>query len=150
MVPGNYDPLFEDYVGRHAHGYDDVTAMNNIKVFGCDWDTFESLDAVDFVKQSLAQQTDAIMEESNYYKDEALLCYNAHHNPDAKTGCSDYLSDEKVIGSKQVPKKNQVFLCHMCPYTQTYVMAEIRHKNKLYTDTEKYMQAKRHGISNTH
>ena len=142
MVP-EYDPLFEDYVGRHAHGYDDVTAMNNIKVFNCDWDTFESLDAVDFVKQALAEQTDALLEESNYYKDEALKCYNQHGNPDNHSGCSDFMSDDKVIGTKKVAKEHRVYLCHMCPYMQTYVMAEIRHKNKLYTDPEKYMRVKR-------
>jgi hypothetical protein len=142
MVP-EYDPLMEDVVARHTHGQDDVTAMSAIKVFNCDWDTYESLDAVDFVKKALAQQTDQLMEESDHYKDGALRCYNQHGNPDAKTGCSDYMSDEKVIGSKQIPPKNRVYLCHMCPYTQTYVMAEIRKKADLYTDPMKYEKVKR-------
>lgn len=142
MVP-EHDPLMEDYVGRHQHGIDDVTSMSNIKVYTCDWDTFNSMDAVDFVKKALAEQTDALMEETNYYKEGALACYNQHGNPDTKTGCSDYMTDAKCIGSKQVPEKHRVYLCHMCPYQQTYVMAEIRHRNQLYTDPEKYMKAKR-------
>lgn len=142
MVP-EYDPLMEDYVGRHGHGYDDVSAMSNIKVFGCDWDTFESLDAVDFVKKSLAEQTDVLMEESNYYKDEALACYNAHNNPDLKKGCIDFMTDEKAIGSSKIPKKDRVYLCSMCPYTQTYIATEMRHKADLYNNPEKFMKAKR-------
>ena len=142
MVP-EYDPIMEDYVGRHSHNLPDTMVIDNIKVWVCDQDTYDSLDAVEFVKEALAKQTDEMMTEVNYYKDEALKCYNAHKNPDTKTGCVDFLDDSKIIGSKQVPPKNRVYLCHMCPYMQTYVATEMRHKADLYKNPQKYLAAQR-------
>lgn len=142
MVP-EYDPIMEDYVGRHSHGLPDTMVIDNIKVWACDQDTYDSLDAVEFVKEALAKQTDEMMTEVNYYKDEALACYNRHNNPDLQDGCVDFLDDSKILGSKRVDPRHRVYLCHMCPYMQTYVAVEMRHKADLYNNPHKFMRAQK-------
>ncbi len=142
MVP-EFDPILEDLVGRHSHGLPDTRVIDNIKVWVCDQKTYDGMDAAQFVKDQLQRATDELMEEVNYYKDGALACYNEHHNPDLKKGCIDFLDESKIIGSKQVPPNSRVYLCHMCPYMQTYVAMEMRWKAELYTNPRKFMEKQR-------
>ena len=134
MVP-MHDPLLEDFVGRHKHNMPD-TAIDSIKVWSVDQETWDSMDVMDTIKREMQENHNIIVEESNYYKDEATKCYNAHNNPDVKKGCVDFMDDSKIIGSKNVHPKARVYLCHMCPYMQTYIASEMRHKAGLY-DPEK-------------
>ena len=131
MVP-MYDPLMEDFVGRHGHDMADTDALSFIKVWQSDDETWQNMDVVQKIKTELAEQQDMFMEEVNGYKDDALRCYNAHKNPDMKVGCRDFLDDSKVIGRTDIPKKHRAYLCHMCPYMQTYVAQEARHRAGLY------------------
>lgn len=128
MVP-EYDPVLEDFVGRHGHGLPD-TAVGSIKVFPVTQETWERMDVVTEVKKELASLTDMIFTESEHYKTEALKCYNEHHNP--KGGCIDYCDDSKVIGSSRMPKKHRAYLCYMCPVAQSFVATEIRAKKGYY------------------
>lgn len=131
MVP-MYDPVMEDFVGRHGHNMADTDALSFIKVWQSDDETWQNMDVVQQIKAELADQQNLIVEESTYYKDEALKCYNAHKNPDISTGCRDFLDDSKTIGRTDVPKKHRIFLCHMCPFMQAHVATEARHKAGLY------------------
>ena len=131
MVP-EYDPVMEDFVARHRHDRPDTESLEYIKVWQTDQATWERMDVVSEIKKELAEQQNLMVEESNHYRDEAVRCYNAHNNPDTKVGCRDFLDDSKRIGRGDIPKKHQIFLCHMCPYMQTYVAQEVRWKNKLY------------------
>jgi hypothetical protein len=128
MVP-EFDPVLEDFVGRHEHGLDDVSGMQAIKVFPVDPDTWEKMDVVTELKKELQQVTGEFFEESKYYLEEAIKCYNEHHNP--VDSCPDYLSDAKKIGPKVSPKY-QIFLCHLCPYTHSFVNVELRKKKGWY------------------
>jgi hypothetical protein len=131
LVP-EFDPVLEDFVGRHKHDLSDVDGMQAIKVFPVDPATWEKMDVVSQLKQELLQVTGEFYEESDHYRTEALKCYNAHGNP-ALPGkaCADYCEDSRRIGPK-VPPKYQTYLCHVCPYMQTYVAQEMRHKAGLY------------------
>jgi hypothetical protein len=137
------DPLLEDFVARHGHGLSDVRGLDEIKIWACDQATYDALDATQFVKDQLQSATDELMTEVNFYKDEALACYNQHGNPDLKKGCIDFLDDSKIIGSKKVPPNARVYKCHMCPYMQTYIAVEMRHKEDLYRNPQKYMAKQR-------
>jgi hypothetical protein len=134
MVP-MHDPLLEDFVGRHQHGLAD-TDIDSIKVWSVDQETWDSMDVIDNIKRELQENQNIIVEESNYYKDEATKCYNRHGNPDVKKGCPDFLDEHMRIGSGKVHPKARVYLCHMCPYMQTYVMQEVRGKAGLYDKPE--------------
>lgn len=137
MVP-EYDPILEDVVGRHKHGRPDSDFDDFFKVMPVSQETYERMDVVTEVKKELGSLTDKIWEESTYYKDEALKCYNAHGNPTLPgSGCIDYCSDEKQIGPTTKKKKHQTYLCHMCPYMQTYVAQEMRDKAGLYVPPPK-------------
>jgi len=128
MVP-EFDPVLEDFVGRHTHGLDDVSGMQAITVFPVDPATWEKVDVVAELKKELQQITGEFYEESEYYREEALKCYNAHHNPVDK--CSDLYSEAKTIGPKVAPKY-QVYLCHMCPFVHSVVNVELRRKKGWY------------------
>ena len=131
MVP-EYDPILEDFVGRHGHNRPDTDVMGFIKLFPVDQATYDKLDVVTELKKELNEQTGLLFEEATYYKDEAIKCYNEHKNPSIPGNqCIDFLSDGKQIGPT-VPKKYQTYLCHMCPYMQTYVAQEMRSKAGLY------------------
>lgn len=140
MVP-MHDPLLEDFVGRHKHNMPD-TSIDSIKVWVVDQATWDTMDVMENIKRELQENQNIIVEESNYYKDEATKCYNRHNNPDQKTGCVDFLDESKIIGSKKVHPKARVYLCHMCPFMQTYVAAEMRSKAGLY-DADKGAKATR-------
>jgi hypothetical protein len=127
MVP-EFDPVLEDFVGRHGHGLDDVSGMQAIKVFPVDPKTWEKMDVVTELKKELQQVTGEFYEESKFYLEEAIKCYNQHHNP---TECPDYLDESKTIGPK-VPPKYQTYLCHMCPIQHGYVSVELRKKKGWY------------------
>lgn len=127
MVP-EFDPILEDFVGRHEHGINDVSSMQAIQVFPVDQATYDKVDVVAELKTELSKITTEFFEESNYYREEALKCYNAHGNPDPS--CPDYLSKSKRIGP-QVPPKYQIFLCHMCPI-QSIINVELRDKKGWY------------------
>lgn len=132
MVP-EYDPLMDDFVERHTHGRPDTDAIDYIKSFNVDQATYERVDVVTAIKKELSKATGEQFAESEHYKEGALQCYNAHGNPDAKKRCPDLFSDEKRIGrSKGVPKKHQMYLCHMCPFVQSEVVTMLRDRAKLY------------------
>jgi len=131
MVP-MYDPLMEDFVGRHGHDRPDTDSFQYIKVWITDDKTWQSMDVVQKIKTELADQQNAFMEEATGYKDDALKCYNAHKNPDINTGCRDFLHESKTIGRKDIPPKHRAYLCHMCPFMQASVATEARHKAGLY------------------
>jgi hypothetical protein len=131
MVP-EYDPIMEDFTARHGHGRSDVEGMQFIKVWVTDWHTYHTMDPVMELKKELARQTGEFFEESMYYRDEAVKCYNEHHNPTIETGCIDYLAEEKRLGSSMVPNKYRTYLCHMCPYQQAYVNVELRRRKGWY------------------
>lgn len=126
MVP-KFDPLMEDFVGRHGHGRPD-SDMGYIKVFPVDWKTWNNLDVVTEIKRELTAQQGGFWEEVDHYKTGALQCYNAHGNP---TNCIDLYDDSKRIGPR-APKKFQIYLCHMCPMVQATVAEKMRHKAGLY------------------
>lgn len=127
-----YDPLMEDFTYRHQHGKEPIEVMNAIKVWETDMKTFLMMDMVETVKVNLAEQQNAQVTEANYYKDEALKCYNAHGNPDLKDGCRDFRDDSKRIGSKADNPEHQMHICHMCPYAQTYIAQELRWRAGAY------------------
>lgn len=133
MVP-EHDPLLEDAVARHTHGYPDGVFVKKgiVEVYPVDQATWERLDVVTELKSELNKATGEFYEESSYYRDEALKCYNEHKNPDLKAGCRDFLSDSKRIGPKMANPKHQIYLCHVCPYMQTYLAEEMRHRHGLY------------------
>lgn len=132
MVPA-YDPLMDDFVERHTHDRPDTDSIDYIRSFAVSQSTWERVDVVQAIKKELAEATGEQFAESEHYKNGALQCYNAHGNPDNKSRCVDLFSDEKRIGrSKGVPKKHQMYLCHMCPYVQSYVVGELRNRAKLY------------------
>jgi hypothetical protein len=119
MVP-EYDPVLEDVVGRHGHGMPDTEVMGALKVFPVDQATWEKMDVVTEVKKELAELTGKFFEESDYYKEEALKCYNAHGNP--HLDCPDVLDDAKRIGPRTKHKRHQTYLCHMCLTGDTEVV----------------------------
>jgi hypothetical protein len=132
MVP-EYDPLMDDFVARHTHDRPDTDSIDYIRSFSVDQKTYDRVDVVTEIKKELSQATGEQFAESEHYKEGALQCYNAHGNPDSKKGCPDLFNDEKRIGrSTGVPKKHQMYLCHMCPYVQTYVVQKLRDRAKLY------------------
>ena len=132
MVP-EYDPLMDDFVQRHTHGRPDTDSIDYIKSFSVGQETWEKVDVVTKIKHELSEATGEQFAEAEHYKEGALQCYNAHGNPDLKRRCPDFMSDEKTIGrSTGVPKKHRMYLCHMCPYTQTYVVQTLRDRAKLY------------------
>lgn len=145
MVP-EFDPVLEDFVGRHGHGLDDVSGMQAITVFPVDPKTWEKMDVVTELKKELQQVTGEFYEESKHYLEEALKCYNDHHNPEK---CIDYLDDSKRIGPKVSPKF-QTYLCHMCPVQQSYVNVELRRRKGWYDPkNDKRLQAgKRRSLGN--
>ena len=131
MVP-EYDPILEDFVGRHGHDRPDTDVMGFIKVFPVEQATYDRMDVVTELKKELSDHTGLLFEESTYYKDEAIKCYNNHKNPSIPgRECIDFLDDSKQIGPT-VPKKYQTYLCHMCPYMQSYVAQEMRSRAGLY------------------
>jgi hypothetical protein len=138
MVP-EYDPVLEDVVARHGHSRPDTEVMQFVKVFPVDQSTYEKLDVVTELKRELASLTDKLWEEVEHYKTEALKCYNEHHNP---TSCIDYLDDSKRIGSADMPRKYQSFLCHMCPIQQAYISHEQRKRSGLYDPSSVKVRAK--------
>ena len=127
MVP-EFDPILEDFVARHEHNIDDVGGMQAIQVFPVDQATYDKVDVVSELKTELSKITSEFFEESNFYREEALKCYNNHHNPDPT--CPDYLDPAKRIGPK-VPPKYQIYLCHMCPI-QSIINVDLRHKKGWY------------------
>lgn len=129
LVP-EFDPVLEDVVGRHGHDRPDTEVMQFIKVFPVDQATYEKMDVVTELKKELAEQTGEFFEEATYYRDEAVKCYNQHHNPQGT--CIDYLDDSKRLGSSEIPKQYQTFLCHMCPIQQSYINVELRHRAGYY------------------
>lgn len=132
MVP-EYDPLMDDFVERHTHGRPDTDSIDYIKSYGVSQETWERVDVVTQIKAELSEATGEQFAESEHYKEGALQCYNAHGNPDNKNRCADVFTDEKRIGrSRGIAKKHQMYVCHMCPYVQTYIMQEVRNKAKLY------------------
>lgn len=134
MVP-EVDPLMEEFVGRHQHNQQESDVFHYIHVWSTDWKTYTQMDIAQVVKTKLAEQQGAIVEEATHLKDEALACYNKHKNPDLKDGCKDFRTDAKMIGSTKLAPKDQVYLCDMCPYTQTYIASEMRWKHGLYGNT---------------
>ena len=132
MVP-EYDPLMDDFVERHTHDRPYTDSIDYIRSFSVSQQTWERVDVVQAIKKELAEATGEQFAESEHYKEGALQCYNPHGNPDMKKRCPDLFSDDKRIGrSTGVPKKHQMYLCHMCPYVQSYVAAELRNRAKLY------------------
>ena len=142
MVPA-YDPILEGFVERHQHNLTEQFFVDGrvINVWQVDQHTWDTMDVVTKIKKELADQTQQHFEESDEYRDAATKCYNAHGNPDLSSGCRDFMTDEKRIGAASykiegrvhtVPNNLRVYLCHMCPYFQSYVQVEIRRKQGGY------------------
>jgi hypothetical protein len=146
MVP-LYDPMLEHFVMKHEHDLPDkaVTHGDQIQVVAVDQRTWDSMDMVTKIKTELQQQTGHVYDENTQHREDALKCYNAHGNPDATTGCRDYLDSSKLIGAAtyedeghkiEIPPQFRQYLCFMCPFQQTYVTTEIR-RQKGYYDEQK-------------
>ena len=143
MVPA-FDPVLEDFVERHEHGQDDQTFVNGkaIEVWEVDKKTWDSVDVVQKIKAELHEMTAQWYEDRDTYREGAIECYNQHGNPDLSDGCPDFLSDSKMIGRAryrdddgkphEIPAKFRQYLCHQCPYFQTYVVGEMRQRKGLY------------------
>lgn len=133
IMVAEYDPLMDDFVERHTHSRPDTDSIDYIRSFSVSQETWDRVDVVTQIKAELSEATGEQFAESEHYKNGALQCYNSHGNPDNKRRCADVFSDDKRIGrSTGVPKKHQMYVCHMCPYVQTYVVAELRNRAKLY------------------
>lgn len=147
MVPA-YDPVLEDFVGKHDHGMPDeaVTHKEMIQVWQVDQKTWDAMDVVSQVKANLQRQFSTTYAEVDEYKESALKCYNAHGNPGIETGCRDYLSDEKRIGpatyqgdegqTVTVPPKFRHYLCYLCPFQQTAITVELRRRKGYYDENK--------------
>jgi hypothetical protein len=141
MVPA-YDPVLEDFVGKHAHGYrEDQVVGGLINVWLVDQNTWDTMDVVTKVRTELQKQTGDWYAERNEYQEAAVKCYNDHGNPDLTTGCRDYLDDSKRIGPATyptedgpvtVPPKYRQYMCYVCPFSQAYVNVELRRRKGLY------------------
>ena len=142
MVPA-YDVLLEDFVEKHTHGYDDNKVIGGlIKVWVVDQKTWESIDVVTKVKSEMQTMTGKWYEDRDTYRDGAAQCYNDHGNPTMESKCPDFMDDSKRIGAKEwrddhgnvheIANKFRQYLCYQCPYMQTYIAQEIRHKRGMY------------------
>jgi len=149
MVPA-YDPLLENFVRAHEHHMPEEMFLNGqvINVWQVDQKTWDAVDVVTQIKTELNEQYHRNFEDRDFYRDGAAACYNEHGNPDLTTGCRDFMSDEKMIGQGSykvegnvhtVPPKLRMYLCHMCPYMQSYVQVEIRRRKGGY-DTNKALE----------
>jgi len=144
MVPA-YDPILEDFVEKHSHGYDDNTAIRGlVEVFQIDKRAWDTMDVVTKVQSELQRVTSQHYAEVDEYKEAALKCYNAHGNPDLQDGCRDYMDDSKRIGQAsyddgdghriEIPPHFRQYLCYLCPYQQTYIQVELRRRRGAYDD----------------
>ena len=138
-----YDPVLEDFVEKHTHGYDDDKVIGGlIQVWAVDQQTWDSIDVVTKIKKELQASTNHWYEERDEYREAAIACYNKHGNPDLGTGCPDYLSDDRRIGhgtyktddggNVTVPPKFRQYLCYLCPYQYAYVNVELRRRKGYY------------------
>jgi hypothetical protein len=145
MVPA-FDPMLEAFVVKHDHGLPDqaVTHGQQIEVVGVDQNTWDTMDVVTKIKDELQRTHGQVYDESSEYKDAAIRCYNSHGNPDVDSGCPDYMSDSKLIGTATyddgdghtitIPPPFRQYLCFMCPFQHAYVQVEIRRKRGMYKD----------------
>ena len=142
MVPA-YDPVLEDFVEKHNHGMPDQAVVQGaIQVFQVDQKTWDSIDVVTKIKNELHETTEQWYEDRDTYREGAITCYNEHNNPTTETGCIDFMDDSRRIGqahykdddgkSHAIPRKHQMFLCHLCPYMQSYVTVEMRRRKGYY------------------
>jgi hypothetical protein len=141
MVPA-YDPVLEDFIGKHEHGRDDNQVIGGlIQVYYVDQKTWDTMDVVTKVKKELEAQTQQHYQEVDEYRDAATRCYNAHGNPDISTGCRDYMDDSKRFGPATyrvegrtitVPPKFRQYLCYLCPFQQAQVNVELRRRKGAY------------------
>ena len=119
MVP-EYDPLLEDFVGRHGHSRPDTDVMGFIKVFPVDQKTYEKMDVVTELKKELNDQTGLLFEEANYYKDEALKCYNDHKNPTFRginVSISATTASRSGLLFRKSIKRISAICVHICRHT---------------------------------
>jgi len=145
MVPA-YDPVLEDFVGKHEHGMEDgaTTHGGMIQVYSCDQRTWDAMDIVTTIKKQLQENTGHFYEERDEYREAATKCYNEHGNPDLTTGCRDYMDDSKRIGPASyddgeghkitVPPKYRHYLCYLCPYQHAYIQVELRRRKGMYKE----------------
>ena len=143
MVPA-FDPVLEHWVEQHSHGFDDAYVMGGIiTLWGVDQKTWDNLDPITEVKKTLLESTGHIYEEAESIREDAILCYNAHGNPDLQSGCSDYLHESKRIGPSSykvegqtidIPLKFRQYLCYACPYQSGVIAVEMRRKAGMYDD----------------
>jgi hypothetical protein len=142
MVPA-YDPILEDFISKHVHGYDDNKVIGGlIQVYTVDQKTWDTMDVVTKIKKELEQQAQQHYAEQDEYKDAALRCYNAHGNPDIQTGCRDYMDDSKLIGKASyddgegrtitVPTRFRQYMCYVCPFQQSQINVELRRRKGYY------------------
>jgi hypothetical protein len=143
-----YDPILEDFIEKHEHGYDDNKVIGGlIQVYQVDQKTWDTMDVVTKIKKELEVQTQQHYAEVDEYKEAAVKCYNAHGNPDIQTGCRDYMDDTKRIGNATytdddgriitVPPKYRQYLCYLCPFQQTQINVELRRRKGYYKDPYK-------------
>ena len=144
MVPA-YDPILEAFVEAHQHDRPDVEVLegNVIRVWVVDQATWDSMDIVTKVKKEMEAETGQWYEDRDTYREGAIACYNEHGNPDTSSGCRDFMSDSKQIGTVRhkaddgqvvtIPPKFRQYLCYQCPYFHAYVQVDIRKKAGAYT-----------------
>lgn len=142
MVP-LYDPVLEDFIGRHEHGRPEHQVIGGlIQVYDVAQQTWDTIDIVTHIQKDLEKQHNAWYEDRDEYRTAATACYNAHGNPDLTTGCRDYMDDSKRIGQGTytddenrtitVPPKYRQYLCYLCPYQQSYINVELRRRKGAY------------------
>jgi hypothetical protein len=142
MVPA-FDPVLEDFVEKHSHGYSDDRVIGGlIKVWTIDQRTWDTVDVVTKVRTELKEMTGQWYEERNEYREAAVSCYNAHGNPTLENKCIDFMDDSKRIGAAswrddnggvhEIPNKFRQYLCHQCPYMQSYILVELRRRKGMY------------------
>lgn len=90
------------------------------------------MQAVEQVKQALADQRIEMNEYRDQLREDAGQCFIAHHNPEFPgKPCRDYQAGNKRLGLKTTPRPYQQFLCTYCPYESSVTVSK-RHKRGDY------------------
>jgi hypothetical protein len=131
FMVAKWDPALEDWMERHSHsGRQDLTDLPKMEVATIDQLAWDSTEVIKQIGAEMSQLNGAMYTERDQLKDDALKCFGDHHRP--KTGCIDVFSESKLIGShesnRNIPKDQQMYLCHLCPFVHGYVIPQIRHK----------------------
>ena len=126
MVP-KYDPALEDWAERHEHREIPDTVHKH-DLWAIDQLTWDTGKVMEMAQGSMLDSTGQMYKERDELKDDAFNCFVQHKRP--KDSCPDVFTDAKVIGNhesnRHIPKDDQMYLCHLCPYVHGYVMPQAR------------------------